>query len=106
MIRLSFLAFSLLFSAIACVSTEQRESTAERNADHWAQDMGIPVSGVACVGWDSEADGYVSCTISTIEGEMIPIECGYDQAMVFYGQNTGCKEKRVMTIAGQGDLSG
>lgn len=91
---------ALLVSAIAgCVTTDQRKASAERNAAGWCEEMVIDCAGVQCSGTDSDGDGYVSCTVRTVDDKRIPLECGWDRAIAPLGQNTSCREQRAITLA-------
>ncbi len=92
------LAFALI-SCISCVTTEQVENDATNNAISWCADMGLNCSGVSCGGVDSDSNGYVSCTVSD-NGNRIPIECGHNKPLAFFGQNTSCREVRAFNFSG------
>jgi hypothetical protein len=63
----------IIFSA-ACSGTEQK-NTAKREATQWAKDLGLDFTGISCADYDSDHDGYVSCTLAMKNGETKQIEC-------------------------------
>ncbi len=73
-----------------CVTTSDRESSAERNLSGYMSSLQIEGHGT-CSGADSDNDGYVSCTIAKANGELQAAECGYDKRIAIMGQNTNCK---------------
>lgn len=64
---------------------------ASPEARRWATDLGYNVQGVSCAGRDSDADGYVSCTVKPVDQDPVSIECNY----VFGG---GCKIVQANTL--------
>jgi len=88
-----------------CVTTTDRQASAERNARAFAAAMGWQVKGVLCSGADTpnkdgRGDGYVSCTLS-LAGDAPAtkaILCGHDYAIAPLGQNTACKEALPVTV--------
>ena len=65
------------------------DGTAETEARAFAKQLGLTVRGVSCAGYDSDGDGYVSCTLSVTEGtesRVLAVECA--RAVSF---NTGCR---------------
>lgn len=76
---------------MGCVTTSDREASAQRNAKEYAASMAMDIQGVSCSGMDSDHDGYVSCTLNLGDDKLKAINCGYDQPMALMGQNTGCK---------------
>lgn len=84
-----------------CLTTDERERSAERNAQDWCDAMAVDCIGTRCSGLDSDADSYVSCTVSTQTGKRIAIECGYDVPLALLGQQTACKEVRPINLGVQ-----
>jgi hypothetical protein len=72
---------------------------AETAAKAWAFQMGFQVKGVSCANIDSDGDGYVSCSVSTVNKnndiEIVPIECA-----AAYTLNSGCWVARVLQPMG------
>ena len=99
-----------------CVTTSDRQASAERNAKNFASAMGWQIAGVVCSGADTPTgkngpDGYVSCTLALASpsGDVAvvaapltrSIQCGYDKRFALMGQNTSCKEANPLTIQAQ-----
>ena len=84
-------------AAGGCVTTSDRQASAERNARSFATSLNWKIAGVVCSGSDTPdkanptGDGYVSCTVSTEDGADKALQCGYDQMIAPLGQNTACK---------------
>lgn len=49
-------------------------STATEEAEKYLQTMGVQYDALQCQNWDSNNDGYISCTYS-YQGKMGGIEC-------------------------------
>lgn len=67
---------------------------AEKNARDFASELGLDVKHITCVSYDSDHDGYVSCTIAHNDGgkvELMPVECA--KAFSF---NHGCRAQKIM----------
>ena len=95
-----------------CVTTSERQASAEENARNFAKAMGWEIGGVVCSGADTPnskgaGDGYVSCTLSIPPkeegGELRTkaILCGYKLMFAPMGQNTSCKEATPLTVQSQ-----
>lgn len=73
-------------------------SIASNNADNatkWAEDLGYEVIAAKCGTFDSDDNGYVSCTIRVKDREeLIYVECP-SITRQFYENN--CREQRIGT---------
>lgn len=71
---------------LGCSSRE----LASEEATTWALQNGIQGASVSCVSFDTDGDGYVSCTVSAVkpngDREIIPIECA-----ARFRLNSGCR---------------
>lgn len=87
---LAFILLAIGISANAfsgCTGASQR--TAEAGARKFGQDLGLDVVGVTCARMDTDADGYISCTLSVRDGEstrLEPVECSGALTL-----NEGCR---------------
>ena len=73
------LAIFAVFSAIigsrfACSGSKQNDA-AKSEARKYARDLGVRYSGISCADYDSDGDGYISCTIKPETGDLMYIEC-------------------------------
>jgi prepilin-type N-terminal cleavage/methylation domain-containing protein len=75
--------------AASCAGPEQKNS-AKKEAAQWAKELGIEYSGISCADYDSDNDGYVSCTIATKNGDTKPIEC-----RGAYSIGHGCRDPKL-----------
>jgi hypothetical protein len=75
--------------AASCSGPEQK-NTAKREAAQWAKELGIEYSGISCADYDSDNDGYVSCTIATKNGDTKSIEC-----RGVYSIGHGCRDPKL-----------
>lgn len=64
----------------------EKKQMAEQNARAWATDLGIKIEGVSCVDFDSDNDGYVSCSVRYNE-HIQAIECRMWQS--------GCRQPKM-----------
>lgn len=66
------------------------KQAAERNAAEWASALGLSVQSVQCMKYDSDDDGYVSCTVSAKNQDgsvqIVPVECSGILSL-----NEGCR---------------
>lgn len=62
----------------------------QQEAAQYATELGIKYKAIVCVDMDTNSDGYISCTISTIDDKLIGIECANPNALY---SNSGCKPK-------------
>ena len=60
--------------ATSCSGPEQKNA-AKKEAAQWAKELGIEYTGISCADYDSDNDGYVSCTLAMKSGETKQIEC-------------------------------
>jgi hypothetical protein len=107
----------LLGGGRGCVTTSERQASAETNGRNFALAMGWQITGIVCSGEDSSVgnkggDGYVSCTLALKQptsdvptGAIIPatrsIQCAYKKFFAPWGQNTACKENMAITVQTQ-----
>jgi hypothetical protein len=80
------------------VGPSKRAYTAQVNAKAWGKQLGLDVASANCSGFDSDNDGYVSCTLLLSDEKLRPVECGYYRAIAPLGQNTGCKIANPLTL--------
>lgn len=71
-------------STADCRTPQEREADsrlieriATKSAQTHARKLGVELAGVACMGNDSDGNGYVSCDARTTTGEGLVWECGY-----------------------------
>ncbi len=76
------------FCVFAVVSRKD-DGSAAQNAALFAADMGIKEPRINCVGWDSDGDGYVSCTLSSGD-RIIALDCARS-----YSLNSGCRLQKL-----------
>lgn len=72
-----------------CVGPEQTKA-AKREAQQWANDLGLQVTGISCTDIDSDGDGYVSCTVALKDGQTKQIEC-----KGAYSFGHGCRDPKL-----------
>lgn len=78
---------AMSITALGCKGDQVR---AETQAWEWCRKVGArSVSSVACVGRDSDGDGYITCTLGYENGSHEEIECAYGIAP----WDTGCRER-------------
>ena len=80
------------------ITTEQVQTSAERNSLDFSDRLEWKPTGSVCSGLDSDQDGYVTCTVSTESKEVKSLECGYDKNWAPFGQNKGCKLKQFINL--------
>jgi hypothetical protein len=97
-VKYGFLALLLPIS-VGCLTNDEIKSSAERNAFDWGQAEVKGFKSASCVSTDSDADGYVSCTITTDSDQRVPVECVYDVVFPILGQPSGCKMQAAVTFA-------
>jgi prepilin-type N-terminal cleavage/methylation domain-containing protein len=63
---------------------------AEKDARKWAASMGYDIQGMSCVNFDTDGDGYVSCTLN-VKGDAQPVavECAASTSL-----NSGCRMQK------------
>lgn len=84
---------SLIFGARGCGCACQSADSAavEQSAKEFAQKGGLKLqgAGASCVSYDSDGDGYVSCTLFLEGGQTMAIECA---GHTWTGKwNSGCR---------------
>lgn len=81
-----------LFSACGGVTGVNTEAV--HQANEYASGLGLNIKGVQCANWDSDGDGYVSCTLAFADsdGSIHPmaIECAAGFNMTGW-MNDGCR---------------
>ena len=60
--------------AASCSGPNQRNA-AKQEATQWAKELNLEFTGISCADYDSDNDGYVSCTIAMKSGETKQVEC-------------------------------
>lgn len=75
--------------AASCSGPEQKNA-AKREATQWAKDLRLDFAGISCADYDSDNDGYVSCTIAIKNGDTKPIEC-----RGAYSIGHGCRDPKL-----------
>jgi hypothetical protein len=85
---------TLIIGARGCMSGAAQESAAKDEAAKWARDLGLGYTGISCADYDSDHDGYVSCTLALKSGETKQIEC-----RGVYSWGHGCRDPK-LTIRG------
>lgn len=88
------LLITAIVGASGCLSGPAQENAAKSEAAKWARDLGIGYTGISCADYDSDRDGYVSCTLALNGGETKQIEC-----RGAYSWGHGCREPK-LTIRG------
>lgn len=78
----------------ACSNASGVNTTAQVQAQQYATGLGLHVRGVQCANWDSDGDGYVSCTLAVADtdGNITPmaVECAAGFNMSGW-MNDGCR---------------
>lgn len=72
------------------------KSAAEEQARTYSKEMGYNIKGLSCTNRDTDGDDYVSCTISTSEGQVYRVLCVGNIPPWPLGPfipNKGCKNK-------------
>lgn len=77
-------------------ATEER---AYKGGSDFVMKNGIQKKRMTCAG-DSDGDGYGTCTIATVDGEIITLECPTDFVNTNLWGATSCKEIPVMRMQG------
>lgn len=75
--------------AASCSDSGQRNA-AKQEATQWAKDLGLEFTGISCADYDSDNDGYVSCTLAMKGGETKQIEC-----RGAYSIGHGCRDPKL-----------
>lgn len=82
--------------------TGANHDSAQAYAEQWTREMGLASAHVNCAGSDSDANGYVSCTVAHKDNngavQTIPIECAIAHSM---NGNNGCRAARIFPVNGQ-----
>jgi type II secretory pathway pseudopilin PulG len=73
-IVVSVLTVLALVLSAACSGNAQK-NTAKEEATKYARELGVSFSGISCADYDSDGDGYVSCTIRPEVGDLMYVEC-------------------------------
>ena len=75
--------------AASCSGSDQRNA-AKQEAAQWAKELGLEFTGASCADYDSDNDGYVSCTLAMKSGETKQIEC-----RGAYSIGHGCRDPKI-----------
>lgn len=78
------------FGCVSACSGPEQKNAAKKEAEVWAKDLGIEYTGIACNDYDSDRDGYVSCTLAMKNGETKQIEC-----RGAYSFGHGCRDPKM-----------
>lgn len=68
-----FLLLAPCYFFSACDYPPPSREKATKEANEWAKTLGITPLGVSCADYDTDNDGYVSCTISYKEAEKLQV---------------------------------
>jgi hypothetical protein len=89
---------------LKAVKGDDVQVEAERQALEHAQKLKYPSPSVTCTKWDTDNDGYVSCTIAYPQGDgaigSVAVECAAGFNLQGYG-NEGCRAPKLKLPAGQ-----
>lgn len=83
---------SLIVLGTCARAVKSDDGQAETAARAFGRTLGLDVRGASCVDYDSDGDGYVSCTLSVREGEttrVLAVECA--RAVTWA---TGCRMQK------------
>lgn len=85
----------LCLGLVRCGATSliPSKEVATHEAKVWAEDMGMDIKGVSCVRFDTDGDGYVSCTLMGTNGNVYIVECA--SALTF---NSGCRTPKTSLV--------
>ena len=87
--RKHLLSACMVISVSGCV---ENVSSLEQEAKAYAQKLGYNVMGASCMNYDSDSDGYVSCTVSLQDlREPIGVECSSRYKIL----QSGCKLQKM-----------
>jgi prepilin-type N-terminal cleavage/methylation domain-containing protein len=75
--------------ATSCSGSGQRNA-AKQEATQWAKELNLELTGISCADYDSDGDGYVSCTLAMKGGETKQIEC-----RGAYSIGHGCRDPKI-----------
>ena len=64
-----------------------------QEAAEWALEMGMQDPRVECVNFDTDGDGYVSCTVMS-GGKLYALECAGQMSLF----NSGCRVQKAVGI--------
>lgn len=78
------------FGCVSACSGPEQKNAAKAEAAVWAKDLGIEYTGISCNDYDSDHDGYVSCTIALKSEETKQIEC-----RGAYSFGHGCRDPKL-----------
>ena len=81
------------FLAATCYQySGANQQAAQENAETYAAELGLVLTGVACVEHGTDQDGYVSCTLRLEGGVIENVECAGKSAFV---DNHGCRQPKL-----------
>ncbi len=64
--RFILISITLIGGTVACMA--QNHTPPEEAAQKFAAGLGMTVKGASCTGYESDNDGYVSCTVNLQDG--------------------------------------
>jgi hypothetical protein len=76
--------------ALAACSGPTQRNQAKQEATQWAKELGLEFTGASCADYDSDGDGYVSCTLAMKNGDTKQIEC-----RGAYSIGHGCRDPKM-----------
>lgn len=85
LISIIFITVLLAFGGAllrGCSGGFDLSAQATENLNRFSSKAGL--RPIECNGWDTDGDGYISCTAKNSKDEIIQLQCGY-------GWNSGCK---------------
>ena len=88
------LLVAIAFGVRACISRSgdsDESSLPTDSAWRWASGLGLSVQGVECAQWDTDHDGYISCTVATTDGQLHAVECAAPWSVL----NSGCRSPKL-----------
>ena len=78
-------AIVIVVGLVVGLAMKYTPSDVSGDAREWATEMGYVVQGVRCMDYDTDGDGYISCSVKTSES-LLAIECAKGFSM-----NNGCR---------------
>jgi prepilin-type N-terminal cleavage/methylation domain-containing protein len=98
LIIVSAIIGALLTGVLLGVNRCSPNSGVEEEARNYVKSLGINAEGFSCTKYDTDHDGYISCSVSYKEDNklvILPIECA-----VGWGKNDGCRSPKTIIRRG------
>lgn len=90
MIAIAIIGVLVIMVMTTVVRCSSSHASADQEAKKWAEGMGYTIKGLSCVDYDSDGDGYVSCTVNVDQSTTpIAIECAGKLSW-----NNGCRMQK------------